>query len=840
MMTIDTTEEDLMSTQVRLEEEMTSRGAEKYIKNTHSSKERGAEDSTSYGQTLVSHRVALVAQAIDAWKLDMSLGNAGRRYACYPLVKDIPSNVLAFLTLKNLMAGISSVRTLQFVGVAIGTAVEDEVRLAGIRKDERQRYERIMVGAKKRSSYHYKHVYALRQADKFSTWDNWTRTDRLHVGIKLLDVCVETIGIVEITHQKVDKNQSIKYVKALPSTLAWIEKKNDVMASLRPVFEPMVVKPRDWTTPSDGGYISSNIKPLQLVKTENKNYIEELNNTDMPIVYEAVNKLQHTAWQINSQVLEVMKVLWDSGVEVAGLPSRDGMELPPKPHDIATNEEAKREWRIQAAKMHVQNLSIAGQRVSFSMALGIAKRYEKYRKIYFPYQLDFRGRIYAVPQLNPQGADFHKSLLRFAVGKPLGKEGWKWLAFQGANVAGYDKVTLEQRVEWVLDHEEEIVAIANDPYNNKGWQGTIGDVEIDKPWQFLAFCFEWAGYVEHGDSFVSKISVAFDGSCSGIQHFSSQLRDELGGSAVNLIPMDTPQDVYKLVADKVLEQVNHDVIHGTEDEVKHYEDGTAYVKAGTKTLAKQWLVFGINRKTTKRPVMTLAYGSKEYGFKTQLMEDILRPAYQACQRAGTTFAFTGDGYQGACYLAKAIWMSVNVVLVKAGEAMKWLQSAASIAASEELPVRWTTPIGFPVMQSYPDLQLRRVKTSISGKLVYLTMYKEKDKLNKSKMSSAISPNYIHSCDAAHMGLTVVRASQEGLTNFAMIHDSFGTTAGDAQELYRIVRETFIEMYDQDVLENFRDEITSYMSPAKKKAVPELPTRGTLDLSNIIDSSYCFA
>lgn len=839
-MTIEIEDEDLMSTQVRLEEEMTSRGAEKYIKNIYSSVERGAEDSTSYGKTLVSHRVALVAHAIDAWKLDMSIGNAGRRYACYPLIKDIPSNVLAFITLKNLMAGISSVRTLQFVGVAIGTAVEDEVRLSGIRKDERQRYDRIMVGAKKRSSYHYKHVYALRQADRFSTWDSWTRTDRLHVGMKLLDVCVETIGIVEITHQKVDKNQSIKYVKALPETLAWIEKKNDVMASLRPVFEPMVVQPRDWTTPHDGGYISSYIKPLQLVKTENKAYIEELNHTDMPIVYAAVNALQHTAWQINSQVLAVMVDIWESGAEVAGLPARDGMELPPKPFDIATNEEAKREWRIQAAKMHIQNLSIAGQRVSFSMALGIAKRYEKYRKLYFPYQLDFRGRIYAVPQLNPQGADFHKSLLRFAVGKPLGEEGWKWLAFQGANVAGYDKVTLEKRVEWVLDNEVEILAIASDPYSNKGWQGSVGGVEVDKPWQFLAFCFEWAGYVEHGNSFVSKISCSFDGSCSGIQHFSSQLRDERGGMAVNLIPMDTPQDVYKLVADKVLEQVNHDALTGTEDEVKHYADGTAYVKEGSKTLAKQWLTFGITRKTCKRPVMTMAYSSKEYGFKQQTMEDIIRPAHQIAERTGTPFAFSGDGYQGATYLAKAIWVSVNNVLVKAGEAMKWLQSAAAIAASEELPVRWTTPIGFPVMQSYPDLQLRRVKTSISGKLVYLTMYKEKDRLDRRRMSSSIAPNYIHSCDGAHMGLTVVRASQEGIKNFAMIHDSFGTTAGDAEELYRIVRETFVEIYDQDVFENFREEITGYMSPAKKAAVPPLPARGTLDLSNIIDSRYCFA
>lgn len=37
-----------------------------------------------------------------------------------------------------------------------------------------------------------------------------------------------------------------------------------------------------------------------------------------------------------------------------------------------------------------------------------------------------------------------------------------------------------------------------------------------------------------------------DGSCNGLQHYAALGRDEAGGAAVNLLPSDAPQDVYKV------------------------------------------------------------------------------------------------------------------------------------------------------------------------------------------------------------------------------------------------------------------------------------------------------
>ncbi|QBE66858.1 DNA-directed RNA polymerase [Pseudoduganella lutea] len=839
--------EDLIQVQLRLEEEMTQRGADRFLRNTSRATEGNREDQTAYGRTILAGRITKLADAITAWQVAAKEGASGlRNSSAYKLIGNTDAKVLAFLALKHVLSGLSTPRTVQFVAVAIGTAIEDEVRFANIREEERKLYDKIVKGAKQRTSARYKHIYATRLADNHDEWEGWSRTDRLHVGVKLLDILQASIGLIEIGTNGEGTDKALKYVKPLPSTLEWITKKNDATSLLRPVYEPMVVQPRDWTTPYDGGYLSSDIKPLVMVKTKNRAYLEELVSTDMPIVYDALNAIQRTAWQINSKILEVMKTFWDNGTIIAGMPPREGMELPVKPHDIDTNPDALAEYRKAAFKVHQENLSLMGSRISLGMTVDIAGRYEQYRKIFFPYQLDFRGRIYAVPHINPQGPDYQKGLLRFANGKPLGEEGWKWLAVHGANVAGFDKASLEDRVHWILKNEEEILRIAHDPFENRGWASSIDGVEIDKPWQFLAFALEWSGYVAVGESFVSKIPVAMDGSCSGIQHFSAMLRDEKGGAAVNLVPQDLPADVYRQVADLVSVWVKEDSTKGTEDTLKHSDEGRAYVVAGTKALASQWLAFGITRKTTKRSVMTLAYGSKEYGFKEQLMEDILWPAKRSATLPdgsvdASRFPFSGDGFSAAVYMAHLIWGAVNQVLVKAGEAMAWLQDAASLAAKEGLPVRWTTPVGFPVMQAYPALEPRRVKTAINGSILFLLMNQEKEGLDSRKQSQGISPNFVHSCDASHLMLTVHRAKQAGIHSFAMIHDSFGTTAGETETLYRVVRESFIEMYTEvDVLGSFRDELLVQLSEKQKKKLKALPESGTLELAAVADSRFCFA
>ena len=819
-------ESTLIDVQLRLESEMTQKGIDRYMKEVFASKQQGTEDRLVAAQTLMTYHTSRMEEGIQAWLDKMATGVAGPRGVAHKHLKGMDVRVVAYITLKKLLGRVSTPVMVQRAARELGTALEDEVKLSVVREEERKTYESILRGAKKRVSDHYKRMYAIRRAGEAVELDVWPEIERMHVGMKLIDIAIEALGWFTIETRLVGKNNTQKLLVAAPELVEQLDANHNMTAMLRPVYEPMVVQPRDWTTPHDGGYLSSNIRPIKLVKITSKGYYEELAHTEMPVVYSAVNALQSTAWQVNTQILEILKEVWELGHDVAGLPSRLGQEIPSKPFDIDTNEDARTEWRHAAAKVYQSNTEERSKRLSVVFSIDVATRYCEFPRIYMPYQLDFRGRIYAVPAFNPQGPDHMKALLRFTYGKPLGANGAQWLAMHGANVAGYDKHSLEERVQWVLDHEDAIIACASDPFSNPEWRTTLDGQKIDKPWQFLAFALEWKGYREVGDSFVSKIPVALDGSCSGLQHFSAMLRDQIGGKAVNLVPSDTPQDVYGLVAGKVIEALKDQVMSKSSPEWEY---------------AQQWLTFGVDRKTTKRSVMTLAYGSRQYGFKDQLMTDVLEPALKVCQREGTVFPFEGDGFKAASFMAAEIWQAVTKTLVKSVEAMNWLQKAASLVSAGGLPIRWSTPVGFPVMQSYWDTKDRIVKTSLQGNLLYVTMGEHKDTLDARKQATGISPNFIHSCDAAHMMLTTVRATQEGIKSFAMIHDSFGTTAAETEDLFRIVRESFVEMYtDMDVLDTFKDEIVRQLTDKAVVDLPQLPDRGTLDLSGVLASRFCFA
>lgn len=886
----------LLRREVELEAKMRISGLERELNNNEKAKRGNRESETSYGIALLRDNVYKVSKVIDTTILILvRKGEAGSRRNAFRHVKDMSSKTLAYLTLKTVIDSISTIvptLSLQKMGHYIGNALENEARCIAFQTYAEKQYKLAMDKQKNRSrkrreSKAYDAFFGMmskaaigfygNEPNELLQWKHWPESDKVIMGVKLLYVVAEETGLIKITKHKdvYEKTNSLLYYVSINNDIHdWIKTWAYNTGLMTPVCLPTVIPPKPYTNPLDGGYHTSLIRRFPLVKSKDPAYNKYLFKKSvveqMSPVYNAVNTAMSTPYRINTKVLDVMQDLWNKAIPVDCLPPQEDLPRPLCPkcgrvvgpeHECFVQDKAiYAVWTKAAKEIHALNTANESKRLAIMRILHVANTYRDDAEIYFPYQLDFRGRIYALPNfLNPQGSDTAKGLLTFAHGKPLEtQEAADWLAIHVANTHGEDKLSFADRIAWTKKKSELIQNIANSPLDYLSeW------TNADSPFCFLAACFEWAGYCREGLSYVSSLPVALDGTCSGLQHYSAMLRDEVGGNAVNLTPADKPSDIYGIVADRTADRLKAMTPENSDPE--------------DYTLAQEWLNSDIlNRKITKRSVMTLPYGSTLYSAKDYVV-DRMKEARDKEHRslpweklttrenleefnrqvdAGkiNSDPFTYAGHWLACH----IWESIHETVIAATEAMSWLKKMARVVVKQGKPVTWVTPSGLPVMQRYVEEKERRIDTSLSGSAVYrtggekrevdsglpnrlqLTIKEPTDKLDLNKQASGVAPNFVHSMDASALVFAVNTARDKyGVHSFALIHDSFGTHAADTSNLAKAIRESFVRMYEEhDVIQEFFTHVSNVVSPGTELPTP--PARGKLDLKQVYDSPYFFS
>lgn len=736
---------------------------------------------------------------------------------------EMTEDQIAYITLKVVFNASKETTQVATVSTKISEHLLDHYEYEQFKKHQ-PKYLKALEQDLASSGVRHRHtVIMLKKRNKFLIADKEVSSEhKFLLGKVLLEILINVSGLFELEHYTTPRaSDSRHYLRPTHLLNSWLKHQHEVCEVMSPFYMPMIYPPKPWTTPFDGGYYSDAVTLRnKIVKTRNKDTVNLLKRTTMPEVYSAITSVQNTAWRVNQKVLGVLKEVWESGACLGDLPSPDDLPLPPKPwnsdaeHDLLkeSNPEIVQNWKWAAAEVHDSNHKLKSKRIAMAQRIRMADKFKEEVAIYYPHTLDFRGRMYPIPTcggMHPQGDDSGKALLEFAEGKKLTTEGLFWLMVHGANTYGYDKDTFEGRVQWVKDNHSAILDSAENPLDG----GRFWSKTKESPYCFLAFCIEYAEY-QKDPNFISHIPVAMDGSCNGLQNFSALLLDEVGGKAVNLKPCDKPADIYSVVAQKVSDEVIKDTFAGDE-------------------MAKLW-VGKVDRKMAKRSVMTLPYGAKKYGFKDQLMSELKdRPK---------NYLDTDDHYKPAIYLAGKLFDGIGEVVIAARAAMDWLQEVSKVVNKTSQAIIWTTPMGLPAYQMYVEQKLHRIET-YWGELrirIDLGIKKDTDKLDKRKQSNGIAPNFVHSLDASHLQATVNLLSTEGINQMAMIHDSYGCLASDIPTLNRCLREAFITQYSTDLLSKFREEIINQLPEELHMDIPELPTKGTLDLNEVRNSRYFFA
>ena len=803
-----------------IEKEMIESGIARYRSKVESARNRGTETDTQYGQRLI--RAALPDLINDVRKvIRYHKKNPIAVPVWLPLVWDVEPKVLSFLSLKVVMDSISLKKTLIKTSLSVANSIEDEVRYRWLKKNHPEVFkyaERDVKKAGKRSYNRKRNAFLRHEVgeakkgniEKFQTW---RKRDKVNLGCFFLETIRKSTHFISFVNVLKHKNKTEKYVTATEELFEWIRAFNEEKELLSPLWLPILEAPKDWTSVWSGGYTdeASALPSLTFIKSYDMDHLRDVDFEDMRPVVDAVNHVQKTPWTVNDKVLNVMSWAWENDREIGDMPRRSDYERPPFPKEAETDPVLKKEWSRKAGRIYELNLSLKSQRLQTLKTLHLAKKFCG-KNFYYPYQCDFRGRVYPVPYyLTPQGTDLARSLLLFAESETI----WdpevdaRWLAIHGANCFGYDKASFDDRVKWVSENRSEIHAVYTDPKTNDWWQ------EADKPWQFLAFCFEWGDMLAVGGrGFKTRLPVSMDASNNGIQILSLLSRDEVGGKATNVTSDNKqPADLYAFVAERVNQKLK-----------KATDEGDS--------VAKGWLEFGVDRKATKRPVMVMPYGGTRFSCRAYVDE-----WYQEKLLKGAKDPFIGEEvFKMTGYLSKLIWDGMNEALTRPQQVMKWLQGIAKTLATDDQAVRWTSPLGFPIKQKYQSTERFKIQTLLGEKQSWVHFRESTEEMNKRRQANGISPNFVHSLDACALHNTVNFAVKYGIRSLAMIHDSFGTHSPKCDELAATLRHAYAVIFDEDLLLKFWDEVKQ----TTKKELPTPPEGGSLDPNDVRKSDYFFA
>lgn len=555
---------------------------------------------------------------------------------------------------------------------------------------------------------------------------------------------------------------------------------------MRPARGPMIIPPTPWTNDHDGGYVlirNDLVKPVRGHKIQ-----PQLSQA----VLDAVNVLQQTEWTIDERVVKVIEQVWAAGGDRCGLPPRERPEMPPRlinatPEEIKANKLARRlawdEWYNEQSN-----------RLAVARTLAEGKQLEGL-SVWFTWTMDFRGRMYPMADcLSPQGCDYQKAPLVFAEAKPLTKQAhFNWLAINLANLYGVDKVSLEDRCKWVELNDDLIRRTVADPMNMLEWWE-----QADKPFCFLAACYD---YIEAHHTYRSRIPVGLDGSCNGIQHLSAMGRDLRGATATNLVPSDEPRDIYDEVAD-----VLYPLIASDDSEFRQLFPKDR-----------------VTRELAKRATMTTPYGVTRQGIRTQFITD-------------GHLAHLDKQMQGeiSSWLTGLTMQAIGTVVQSAREVMDWFQLLAKAANDRQQALVWEVPDGMVITQEYLKHRTYTVRLPGMGQ----TQFRISDEtlgINKLNQRNGSAPNIVHSFDACHARL-VARDLSLFTTDLAWVHDSLGCHACHCDQLSWLIRDNFVWLHEQPILENLHASIAQQLDCT----LPAPPIVGDLDVSVVRWSDYFFA
>jgi DNA-directed RNA polymerase len=750
---------------------------------TRTAEDRCYASSTVYGSSFLNSGLEAITKEIATKLSHITRGWASDKAAAVMAIKDCDPTVLALITAKGILDVLGQRKlekpTYAAVTYHIGNLVFDQILLDQFCAKHKDLFESAhsTIHAHKGYSYRVQRYRAAMRKHGIQA-ARWPTSVKVLVGGWLMDRLAAATGWITTRVVRSSAHKSQTLVVYQPEFLCMKEALMERAEAFAACLWPMLCEPNDWTQDSSGGYLTNELRRLtSLVRSSIPKKRCLLLRESRALAM--LNRLQRVPYRINSRVLEIANFCMERRISVGKFRAEEPTPPPPKPEPWETApDEEKLAYRRARTQIEDKNSALAQKNYRTAEAVFVANKY-KQEVFWIPWSFDFRGRCYPIPtSLSPQGTDFDKSLIYFQEEGPVNE--W-WLAFQVATTYGLDKATMQDRIDWTRNNHDLIDLIASDP------EGTVEEwSQAEEPWCFLAATLEYSQCVIHKTKRTSGLPVSVDATCSGLQHLSALALDRTAAEMVNVVPTDKPSDGYAIVAEKA------------------------------KEILPQHLHHLMNRKLTKRTVMTTPYGVTENSARDYIRQELKgveleRGELQAIVKAVYRFAVR-EVFAGPC------------------ASMTFIQKTAGTKIKEgSSTLEWFTPSGFHVIQEYRKNESQPVSTRLLGQRIQTWLNKEWEErqidLNKAK--TAASPNLIHSLDASLLHLVFADCEYP----FTVIHDCVLGRSCDMDQMGTQIRDKFVEIYSQPVLQQWAESLGVEFD--------ETVMQNTLNINDVQESSYFF-
>ena len=809
-----------ISRQIETEEQAVQAGVLRYRQLAKDAIARGDGAALKPAERMCLHWFQPLEALIKSEQEDCKAKKAGRgRNLAGPLVQQLPASQLAVIVMHEAIGQCMATTESDGVKVSmlaysVGRAAIAQMHLAIGKESSRDSLRQL--------------EYSCRQLSvgKVNWWANKTLDDpyterraTAALGDVLLVCLIDSASCSDWSDkfdpafEHVTHRGRYGYIRLTETAWKLIDDGNALRERLRPGYLPMVTEALPWQEATkdrprcEGGYVKIRTPLVSKPRKPHKNALDAAN---LESVFEALNALGSSGTRINKRILAVQNQIWNEGGNELGLPRRNNEDPLVQPAAFKEWTTEQREtWKRAARAVYRRNVQTRAARKHWVSTLAVAEQFQDEEAIYFPHQLDYRGRAYPIPQpLNHQGADHHVALIQFANGieAPL-----RELFIAAANTYGFDKESYDDREEWGHSHLRDIAACAADPMGTDFWR------KADKPWQFLAACFA----VMHPEDGAHAM-VSTDGTCNGLQHYAAMMRDSDLATLVNLRNGPKPNGVYNLVAEVARKKIAFDIEDDKGATITFKSPKSATVTLRVKDIAAKAIQYA-ERKYVKQPTMTDLYGVTQTGARKQiqgLLKDAATPE--------------DDRYPIARYLATIILTSIGDICPSARAAMQWFRECATVICDRGLSLSWVSPLGFPVVQPHRLLSKVMIRTLLQD--LILAISDSEMPVWSKRQVDASAPNILHSVDATHMLMTAAATRRAGI-DFMATHDRYFSHAANKKATAAITREQFVRVHSEPYLEVLERQ---WSNAHPDIIFPDRPAIGTFDINEVLTSEYFFS